>query len=297
MLKSFNEIEQKLVQIPSKVVAIPGAETPSAIKAACIAKRKQIADFILIGNKIKIEELIKKEDKSLVGEFDIYHENDSEQSTARAIQIIRNHHADLILKGHITTAELMKAILNKNNGIEIDDILSDVLVFENAQSLTLMTDGGIVLYPDLNDKIALIKNAVYVAKKLDFKNPKVALLAAIEKANPKMQSTMDAAKISEMNQKGLLSDCIIDGPFALDIAVSDFAAKIKQIESPVAGNADILIMPNIEAGNIFGKALTYFAHFKVGHVIMGAKVPILVTSRADDAQTKLNSIALGLICA
>ncbi len=297
MLKSFDAIMQKLEQVPSKVVAIPGADASSVIKAACIAKKNHIADFLLIGNKKKIEELIEIEDRSLVGEFEILNENDAEQSVFKAIQAIRNNKADLLLKGHITTAELMKAVLDKENGIKAEGILSDVLVFEYNQKLTLMSDGGIVLYPDIEEKIALINNAVAVAKKLDSDIPKVALLAAIEKTNPKMKSTMDAATITEMNRKGKLEGSIIDGPFALDIAVSKHAAKIKKIDSPVAGNADILIMPNIEAGNIFGKALTYYAHFKVGHVIMGAKVPILVTSRADDAQTKLNSIALGMICA
>jgi len=297
MLKSFHEVRNRLKSLPSKKVAIPGADFASSVKAACMAKQKKIADFLLVGKKEKIEDLIIAEDKSLLNKFDIIDSNNPKTSIKRSIRAIKNSRADLLLKGHVSTAELMKAVFDKKYGLNVKNILGDVFVFENHGKLTLMSDGGIVLDPDVEQKIALINNAVTVAKKLGAEEPKVALLAAIEKVNPKMQATLDADVISKMSKKGNFENCIVDGPFALDIAVSTEAAKIKKIDSPVAGKADVLIMPNIEAGNIFGKALTYYAHYKVGHVIIGAEVPILITSRADDAQTKLNSIALGMICA
>ncbi|MBS3766587.1 MAG: hypothetical protein KGY75_00460 [Candidatus Cloacimonetes bacterium] len=297
MLKSFKEVMLKLKKIPSKKVVIPGADFSSSVKAACMAKKMNIADFLLIGDEKKIVELIKKENKTLINKFDIIHSKKKEESVQKAVRIIKHKEAGLLLKGHVSTAQLMKAVFDKENGLKVETILGDVFVFENNNKLTLMSDGGIVLNPDIEKKIALLKNAVNVAKKLEAKLPKVAILAAVEKVNSKMQATLDAASITEMNKRGEIKECLVDGPFALDIAVSSEAARIKKIDSPVAGNADILIMPNIEAGNIFGKSINYYAHLNVGHVIIGAEVPILITSRADDAQTKLNSIALGMICA
>ncbi len=213
-----------------------------------------------------------------------------------AVDAVLSNKADLILKGATTTGQLIKGVLNKEKGLQTGNILSDVLVIETKERLTLMTDGGIVLYPGVKEKVSLINNAVAVAHKLENPCPNVALLCALEVTNPKMPPTLEAAELTKMYKKGQITGCVVEGPLALDVAVSEHAAKIKKIDSPVAGNADILIMPYIEAGNIFGKAMTYYAHLRVAHVIMGAKVPILITSRADDAWTKLHSVALGIIC-
>jgi len=174
--------------------------------------------------------------------------------------------------------------------------MSDVFIYETSERLILMSDGGIVLNPGVKEKLGLIDNAVKVAHALENEEPAVAMLAAVEVVNPKMQATLDAAEIAEMSRKGEIKNCIVDGPFALDMAISEEAARIKGVESPVAGKADILIMPNIESGNVLGKSITYYGKMRVGHVVMGSKVPVLVTSRADDAMTKLLSIALGIIC-
>jgi len=297
MIKSFDELIEKVKKLPAKKVVIPGADTKTVIYAATLAKTEGIADFLLIGNKKKILSYIETIEKSLLDAFEIIDESDPVNCVQKAVESIHKKKADLILKGNTSTSQLMKGVLDKETGLQTGNLLSDVFIFETEDRLTLMTDGGVVLYPEIKEKIALINNAVKVAHHLENPNPKVALLGAIEVPNPKMPPTIDAAIIAQMNKRGQIKGCIVDGPFALDNAISEEAAKIKGVVSPVAGNADILIMPNIEAGNIFGKALTYYAHLRVAHVVMGAKAPILITSRADDAETKLHSIALGIICA
>jgi len=186
-------------------------------------------------------------------------------------------------------------VLDKENGLRTGEILSDVMVYEHPERLVMMSDGGINLYPTKEEKISIIHNAVKVAHGLECENPKVALLAAVEKVNKKMPCTVDAAKITELNRKGKISGCVIDGPLAFDLAISEKAAEIKGVKSEVAGKADILIVPNIESGNIFGKSLTYYCHYRNAHVVMGAKAPILIASRADGAETKLLSMALGVL--
>jgi len=297
MIKNFDELLDKVRKLPPKRVVIPAAHTMSAVYCATLAKEEQIGNFLLIGDKAQIIDYISMSEESLIDAFEIIDESDPEKCVELAVDAVLNNEADLILKGAITTEQLMKGVLNKEKGLYTGNILSDVLVIETKDRLTLMTDGGIVLYPGVKEKISLINNAVYVAHKLENPCPNVALLCALEVTNPKMPPTLEAAELTKMYKEGLITGCVVDGPLALDVAVSEHAARIKKIDTPVAGNADILIMPYIEAGNIFGKAMTYYAHLRVAHVIMGAKVPILITSRADDAWTKLHSVALGIICA
>jgi len=297
MIKNFDELLDNVKEHPTKRVVIPAAHTMSAVYAATLAKEEQIGEFLLIGDKAQIIDYISMSKENLVDSFEIIDESNPEKCVELAVDAVLNNKADLILKGATTTGQLIKGVLNKEKGLQTGNILSDVLVIETKDRLTLMTDGGIVRYPNVQEKVSLINNAVYVAHRLENPCPNVALLCAIEVVNPTMPPTVEAAEITKMYKEGQITGCVVDGPLALDVAVSEHAAKIKKIDSPVAGNADILIMPYIEAGNIFGKAMTYYAHLRVAHVIMGAKVPILITSRADDAWTKLHSVALGIICA
>jgi len=255
-----------------------------------------IADFLLIGDKAEIIELIKKIDNSMTKEFEYISEKDDILCVKKGVKAVLEGRADVILKGRTATSVLMKGILDKSTGLAQGGIMSDVFIYETEEKLIMMSDGGIVINPGVKEKVAMIRNAVQVAHALGNPSPKVALLAAVEVVNPKMQATLDAAEIVEMNKNGDFKDCIIDGPFALDMAISREAARIKGVNSPVAGDADILIMPNIESGNVFGKAITYYGKLRVAHVLIGAKVPVLITSRADDAMTKMLSIALGNIC-
>ncbi len=296
MIKNFDELLDKVRNRPPKRVAIPAAHAKSAIYCATLAKQEGIGDFLLIGNKNKIIEQISMIEESLIDAFEIIDENDPVACVSIAVQAVRNKEADTILKGACTTAQLMRGVLNKETGLNEGKLISIVSVYETNERLIILTDGGLVLYPTIEEKISIVNNAVSVAHKMDCEIPNVAVLCAIETPNPKMPPTLDAALLSKMNQRGQMPGCIVDGPLALDNAVSEHAAKVKGIQSPIAGKADILLMPSIEAGNIFAKSMTYFANFRSGHVIIGAKVPLLIASRADDAWTKLHSVALGLLC-
>lgn len=232
----------------------------------------------------------------MVIDFEIIDTGDDLKLSAReSVKAIREGKAEILVKGVCDTATLLKAVLDKDNGLRTGEILSDVMVFEHPEKMILMSDGGINLYPTKDDKVSIIRNTVRVAHGMGCKNPKIALLAAVEKVNEKMPCTIDAAEITEMNRKGEITGCIIDGPLALDLAISEQAAKIKGVDSPVAGKADVLIVPNIESGNIFGKALTYYCKYRTAHLVMGAEAPILIASRADGAETKMLSMALGVL--
>ncbi len=297
MIRNFEELLDRVESMPSKEVVIPGADTESAVKAAILAHKKNLADFLLIGDINKIQKLILEIDETMIDKFDYIDEKDDDLCVEKGVRAILEGRAEVILKGRTATSTLMKGVLNKSAGLNTGGVMSDVFVYETDEKLIMMSDGGIVINPGVKEKTAMINNAVKVAHALGNLLPKVALLAAVEVVNSKMQATVDAAEVKELYERGEIKDCIVDGPFALDIAISKEAAQIKGFNSPVAGNADILIMPNIESGNVFGKSITYYAKLRVAHMLMGAKVPVLITSRADDAQTKMLSIALGNICA
>jgi len=214
--------------------------------------------------------------------------------------MVRNGQADFIMKGLVDTGTLMKAVLNKEWGLRTDSLLSHVMVYEVSTypKLIYLTDGGMNLYPNLDQKIKIIENGVQVIKAMGNENIKVACLAAKEKADPKMPATMDAFNLKEKYINGEFSEgVIVDGPMALDLAISKESAKIKNYESEVAGDADMFLVPNIEMGNGIGKSMTYFAGGKSAGIIMGAKAPIVLVSRADTHESKLYSIALGSLIA
>jgi len=297
MIKNFDELLERLRKNPEKkTVVIAAAQTESAIEAAVMAKKEGLADSLLVGDKAEIEKIISEKFAEFKNAFKIEDTGaDMAKACARAVECIHEKKGQIILKGKADTALLLKAVLDKEKGLSTGEVMSDVLAYETEDRLILMSDGGIVLYPDLKEKISLINNAVKVAHALENPNPKVALLCAVEVVNPKMQCTLDAAMITQMNRRKQITGCVIDGPLAFDNAIDFEAAKIKGIESPVAGQADVLIMPNIEAGNVFGKSLTYYANYRVAHVVMGTKAPILIASRADNAETKMLCMALGII--
>ena len=298
MIKSFDELLSKLEKKKNKRVAIAGAHADTAIEAAILAKSKNMADSVLVGNKKFIVNYLNENKPEFKDAFVIYDTgSDIKKAAKKSVELAKSKKADLILKGKVDTGTLLKAVLDKENGLRTGDIMSDVLAYETPKKLVLMGDGGFVPKPGIKEKISIISNCVKVAHSLDCPVPKVALLTHSEKVNPKIESTVEAAVITKMNQRKQIKDCVIDGPLAFDNAISKKAAEIKGIKSPVAGAADVLVVPNIESGNIFGKALTYYCNYKVAHVVMGAKVPILIASRADDAETKFLSMALGIVSA
>jgi len=278
-------------------VVIAAAQTDSVLYAAILAEERQLADCILVGDKAKIIVLLQSLKPEYTDRFEIVDTGDDLVKAAQtSVTLVREGRGDLILKGKTDTAVLLKAVLDKENGLRISEVISDVLAYEHPDGLKLMSDGGINILPTVTEKVAIIKNAVAVAHALGNPNPRVALLSAIEAVNPKIQSTIDASLIAKMNDRGQIAKCIVDGPLAFDNAIDIEAAQTKGIVSPVAGQADILIVPNIEAGNIFGKALTYYCHYRVAHVVMGTRAPILIPSRADDAETKMLCMVMGLAC-
>jgi phosphate butyryltransferase len=297
MIKNFDDLLEKLrSRTEKKTVVVAAAQTHSAIEAAVMAYQEGLANSLLVGDKSQILDILSSSFPENKDTFEIVDTgSDLMLACTKAVACIHEGKGHLILKGKADTALLLKAVLDKDKGLSTGEVMSDVLAYETPERLIFMTDGGIVLYPDIKEKISLIKNAVKVAHAFDIPLPRVALLAAVEVVNPKMPCTTDAAIISMMGARNQITGCLIDGPLALDNAIDMEAVKIKGIESKVAGQADILVMPNIESGNIFAKGLTYYAKYRVAHVVMGTKVPILIASRADSAQTKMLCVAMGIV--
>jgi phosphate butyryltransferase len=295
MIKNFDELILRVKQARRGSVVIAAAQTESVLDAAILAKKEGLADNILVGDAQKIKDLLHKMSPEHSDSFEIVDTgSDLVAAAKKAVELVQQGKADLILKGKTDTSILLRAVLDKETGLRTSDVISDVLAYEHPEGIKLMSDGGINILPELKEKLAIIKNAVQVAHYLDNPNPKVAILSAVEVVNPKMPSTLDAALISKMNDRKQLTGCEIEGPLAFDNAVDATAARLKGITSAVGGAADIMIVPNIEAGNIFGKMLTYYCKYRVAHVVMGTKAPILIPSRADDGETKMLCMALGL---
>ena len=296
MIGNFDDLLKKVKKLPNKTVAIAAAHAYTALEAAVEAKKENIANSLLIGDKAYILDLLKLHAPAFLDAFEIIDTGtDLKLAAQEAVNAVHAGKADILMKGKCDTATLLKVVLDNDTGLRTGEILSDVLVYEHPERLILLSDGGINLYPTLEDKISIVRNSVRVAHGLECSMPKVALLTAVEVVNKKMQSTIDAAEITRMNRAGQIDGCIVDGPMAFDLAISEEAARVKGYESVVAGKADVLIVSNIEAGNILGKALTYYCKFRVAHIVMGAKVPILIASRADFTETKKLSMALGVM--
>ncbi|MGG3470906.1 phosphate butyryltransferase [Neobacillus pocheonensis] len=290
----------KATQVSAKTIAVAAAEDEEVIDAVLDALNRNLANFILFGDKEKINTIleVKRHDTKDTKNLVIVHANTNASAAELAVKAVFNREADVLMKGNIPTSTLLKAVLNKEYGLRTGNVLSHVAVFEvpGYDRFTIVTDAGMNIAPDLEQKAQITINAVTIAKSIGIDIPKVAPIAAVEVVNPVMQATLDAAALTTMNKRGQISDCIVDGPLALDNAVSELAAEHKGIRSEVAGKADILLVPTIEVGNVLYKSLIYFANAKVGAVIAGAKAPIVLTSRSDSAESKLYSLALALCC-
>lgn len=298
MVRTFKDIHNLAKKKGKKILAVPSAEDKVTLLAVFRGIKEGLINAILIGAKEKINKVI--EELNLKKEiFEILEAKSPEDSARTAVDLVREGRAHFILKGYLHTHILLKAVLDSEKGLRTGKLLSDILFAQNPASederIVGMSDGGINILPGLKEKKEIVENAVWAFHKLGFENPKVAILAAIEVVNPSMPATVDADELKKMNQRGEIKGCIVDGPLALDLAVSKEAALKKGVKSEVAGEADILIVPNIEAGNLLGKSFTYYAKVPVGHVIVGARAPILIPSRNESDSDKLNSIALGVI--
>ena len=284
---------------PKKTVAVAVAEDHEVIEAVAKAIKLQLAQFRLYGNQEKIMGMLEEHGLQTSEHVEVIAAMSSAEAAELSVKAVRNGEADVLMKGNIPTANILKAVLNKEWGLRKGSVLSHVAAFEvqNYDRLIFVTDAAMNIAPDVTQKAAIIQNTVEVAQAIGIDLPKVAPIAAVEVVNPAMQATIDAAMLTQMNRRGQIKDCIVDGPLALDNAVSQIAAEHKGIVSDVAGKADILLVPTIEAGNVLYKSLVYFADAKVGAMIAGAKAPIVLTSRADSAETKVYSLALAVATA
>lgn len=270
-----------------------GAEDTEALNAVSAAHDEGFADPVLVGDKEIIQENLKKIGKT----FDIVHAENSQDTAEKGIRLVSSGAADVVMKGNIKTSILLKAALNKDWGLRTGNVLSHCAVLDTPylDKLIFVTDGGMIIRPDLNQKVSIINNAVKLAKSLGIETPKVGVIAAVEVVNPDMPETKDAAILTQMNRRGQIKDCIVDGPLGIDNALDMTAAKIKKVTGEVAGQADILLVPDIHSGNFLGKSAVYLAGGKIAGLILGCSAPIVVVSRANDAQSKMASLALGVL--
>lgn len=292
--KSFDDLIKKVQNLDSmKKVAVVSAQDEHTLEAVFKAKKDNIVEPILIGNKKKIIEILSGLHESVLEESIINVESDSE-AAEKAVELINENKADFIMKGKIQTADLLRAVVNKENGLRTGKVMSHIVIHEipTYHKLLAVTDGGMMMYPNLDEKKQILENAVSTFLALGYENPKVAVLAAVETVNPKMQESVDADLLKKMNIKGEIKNCIVEGPISYDLTMSKESASIKGFVSPVTGEADIIVVPNITVGNILGKSLVYSAGAKMAGFIVGAKVPIVLTSRGSTSEEKYLSLAL-----
>ena len=296
MFRSLKEISEAAVQRQAVKIAVAAAADLDVLTAVHDAKRAGIADAILIGDVAQTRQLLEQQgmDAAL---YELEHEPDPRLAARRAAALVKQGQAHVMMKGLVGTADFMRAVLDKTDGLGTGRMLSHVVAFEPGGfgRLMLLTDPAINIAPDLAQKVQIIENALQVSRALGNLQTKVAMLAAVETVTSSMKATEDAAMIAKMAERGQIKGCIIDGPLALDNAVSLAAARHKGIGGEVAGQADLLVVPNIEAGNVLYKSLVYFANTPLAGIVVGAAAPVVLTSRADSPATKLNSIALAVI--
>lgn len=294
-LKNFQELIEKVQNNDvKKRVAVAAAHDEHTLKAVFKAVNdKLVVDPVLIGDKVKIEEILHK----LSIQFDeneIVGIKSDKEAADKTVELINEGKADFIMKGKLQTADLLKSIVDKEKGLHIGNVMSHVAILEipSYHKLIAVTDGGMIMYPSVQEKKQILENAVNVFLALGYERPKVAVLAAVETVNPKMPESIDGDVLKKMNQNGEIKNCIVEGPISVDLAFNIESAKIKGYQSEVTGKADILLVPDIAVGNIMSKALLEFADSTMAGMIVGAKVPIVLTSRGATWQEKYLSLVL-----
>jgi len=296
-MKKLSEIVTAVKDYPVKRVAVAAAADPTVIEAVKAATEASVATAVLVGDETVIREYAEQTDLTL-SKDDVVSEPVPERAALCAAQLVSTGRADVLMKGHIHTDDFLRAVLDKEVGLRTGYRMSHVFACEMPafDRLIMVTDSAMNIAPDLEAKSEIILNADYFCEVVGISSPRVACLAAIELLNPQMPATVDAtclAKMADRNQYN--PKCIVDGPFALDNALSPAAARHKRIGGPVAGQADVLLVPDIEAGNILVKSFVYSAQAKVAGVVIGAKAPVVLTSRADSAESKFFSIAAAVL--
>lgn len=296
MVKNFSEVIETVKGLPLRKIAVAVAQDEAVLEAVKGAREQNLADFILVGHKTKIEKLALALSIDLEG-MSIIDEQEEHKAAYRAVELVSSGQADVVMKGMIHTAELLRAVLDKEIGLRTGRVLSHAGIFEipGFNRLLIVTDGGMNIFPSLQQKADIIQNSVLLAQAMGITPAKVAVLGAVEVVNPDMPATIEAAALAKMAERGQIQGAIVDGPLAFDNAINEQAAIHKGIKSLVAGKADILLVPDIQSGNILGKSLTYCANAVMAGLLLGAAKPVIVTSRADSCQTKIMSIAFGAL--
>jgi len=296
MLKTFDEVLNKAKDYGPKKMAVASAGAEDVLKAVEAARKEKLTNSILVGDKKEIIQIANKMGIDPAN-YEIIDKTDKTEATRCAVELVRNKKASILMKGMVGTARILKAILDKEIGLRTNRMLSHVytLQIKGYDRLLTMTDGAMSISPDLKQKAQIIQNAIYYVHSMGIKKPKVAVVAALELVNPDMPATIDAACLAKMSERGQIVGGIVDGPLGFDNAISKEAAKHKGVESPVSGEVDIVLVPNIESGNIFAKGLVYLAKAVPAGLLLGAKSPVVLVSRSDSAQSKLYSIALGVL--
>lgn len=297
MLKSFDSMAEHVKASGHKArIVVAAAHDFHTLEGIAMAYVQGIATPILIGDEKQIKSIIKN--KNLPLPFDeeggakIIDISDGKAAAAEAVSLVRKGQADILMKGILPTAQLLKEVVNRKTGIKGEGLLSHVGLFQIPayHKLILLTDGGMIISPDVVEKRSIVQNAVEVMENMGCSIPKVAVLCATEEVNTKMQASIDAAKLKEWNEAGLITECLVEGPISFDLTFDKDAALIKGYESPVAGDADIWLMPDMTAGNLLAKSLMYAGGAMMAGVIVGASVPIVVVSRGATAAEKYYSL-------
>lgn len=293
MILSLNDLYDAVKEKATKKIAIATPEDEGIIKLVKNSLELGIAEFILVGDAAKISDLLCKEGLDDTA-FDIHHADSHKAAAEKAVSLVVEGKATVLMKGELHTSVFLKAVLDKERGLRYGNLISQITVTGKVEGegLLFFTDCAMNIAPTLEEKEQIIENAVGLAIRLGYDKPRVAVLSAVELVNPAMPDTLDAAVLSKMADRGQIEHAIVDGPFALDNAISVTAARQKKIGGEVAGRADIVLVPNLQVGNVIHKGLTYLANKKTGAAVMGARVPIVMTSRADTIDTKLYSIAI-----
>jgi len=297
VLTSFAQLEKLAKEKESVKLALVAGYDGESLGAVMQAKKDDIAEPILVGVEKKIREIAKQEGID-ISKAQILDSPLGEEAMT-ACQLVHDGGAGALMKGKVSSSAILKALLDKRFDLRGSGLISHIILLENPNyhKFFLISDAGFVIAPTLSDKVGIVKNAVGAMHKLGVHRPKVAMIAAVEVVNYEhMPATVDAAIISQMARRGQLGECEVDGPFAFDNAISKESAKIKGINSPVAGDADIIILPNIETGNVLYKSLMFLSNTKSAGVVVGSKVPVVLLSRADNEECKFYSIALASVC-
>lgn len=293
---SLDILTRKARSLPTRIVVIAAAQDEVALEAAAQAEDDGLARCILVGDHHKIEAVLWDMNRD-PKDFQIVDRQEVHEAVATAVALVRSGEGHILMKGKCTSGDLLREVLDRDRGLRTGRLLSDVFLFDapfpDQERLLGITDGGVNLAPKLEAKAQILQNAVDVFRVLDYPEPKVAVLSAVEKVNPDLQSTVDGAELARMAREGAFGMCTVAGPLAMDLAISAESARRKGVKSEVAGAADILLFPNIESANITAKALQYMIPFEPGHVVVGATAPILIPSRAESAQAKVNAVAVG----